>query len=243
METVVNSVNTGIAGLGWNNVLYNNLNTPNFSGGTPSAFDERAVPSNQKYGFSIQETVSGTNKTACVRWNTQSQQNTFVAPELPHGTHKIKWFVTDGCGNETICEYTIIIKDCKAPTVVCLDGLSVNIMPGGMIQMWASDFLQYTEDNCTLTPWIKIAIRKCGTGTGFPVDNNGNPITNVLFDCTELGPQCVELWAIDLAGNADFCATTLDVQDNNHNCGTPGMVYVSGALKTEDGQMVWRKQW
>jgi hypothetical protein len=241
METVVNSTQLGgqSGGLGWNNILFGNVTGV----GQPRQFDGRPVPTNQKWGFALEEKVdvATKTKTACVKFNTFQTQEVpnqvnapvYVTPQLPHGTHKIKWFVTDGCGNETICEYTIIIKDCKAPTVVCLDGLSVNIMPGGMIQMWASDFLQYTEDNCTLTPWIKIGIRKCGTGTGFPYDNNGNPITNVLFDCTELGPQCVELWAIDLAGNADFCATTLDVQDNNGNCGTPGMVNVSGALKTE----------
>jgi hypothetical protein len=232
METVVNSVNTGIAGLGWNNVLYNNLNTPNFAGGTSRQFDERPVPANQKYGFTIQETVNGTNKTACVRWNTQQQQNNFVVPELPHGTHKIKWFITDGCGNNAEYEYTFTVKDCKAPTVVCLNGLSTNIMPTGMITLWASDFLQYTEDNCTPAGQIKIGIRKCGTGTGFPVDVNGNPITNVTFDCTELGSQCVELWAIDAAGNADYCETYLIVQDNLGSC-VPGNLNVSGALQTE----------
>jgi hypothetical protein len=244
METVVNSTQLGgqSGGLGWNNILFGNFPNPN--NGVSRQFDGRPVPTNQKWGFALEEKVdvATKTKTACVKFNTFATQEipnqvnppVYVTPQLPHGTHKIKWFVTDGCGNETICEYTIIIKDCKAPTVVCLDGLSVNIMPGGMIQMWASDFLQYTEDNCTLTPWIKIGIRKCGTGTGFPVDNNGNPITNVLFDCTELGPQCVELWAIDLAGNADFCATTLDVQDNNGNCGpNNGSIVVSGALKTE----------
>jgi hypothetical protein len=233
METVVNSVNTGIAGLGWNNVLYNNLNTPNFSGGTSRQFDERPVPGNQKYGFSIQETVNGTEKTACVRWNTQQQQNNHVVPELPHGTHKIKWFVTDGCGNNAEYEYTFTVKDCKAPTVVCINGLSTNIMPTGMITLWASDFLQYTEDNCTPAGQIKIGIRKCGTGTGFPVDANGNPITNVTFDCTELGQQCVELWAIDAAGNADYCETYLIVQDNLGGCQPGNSIIVSGALKTE----------
>ena len=231
METVVNSVNTGIAGLGWNNVLYNNLNTPNFAGGTSRQFDGRPVPGNQKYGFSIQETVSGTEKTACVRWNTQQQQNTHIVPELPHGTHKIKWFITDGCGNNAEYEYTFTVKDCKAPTVVCLNGLSVNIMPTGMITLWASDFLQYTEDNCTPAGQLKIGIRKCGTGTGFPVDANGNPITNITFDCTELGSQCVELWSIDVAGNADYCETYIIVQDNLGGCS--GNISVSGALKTE----------
>ncbi|MEI6411629.1 MAG: HYR domain-containing protein, partial [Bacteroidota bacterium] len=110
METVINSVNTGIAGLGWNTVPFNNYQSLNYAGGTLRAFDERAVPFNQKYGFAIQNTVAGTKKTASVRWNTQQSQTNFTIPELPYGTHKIKWFVEDGCGNESICEYTFIVK-------------------------------------------------------------------------------------------------------------------------------------
>jgi len=236
METVVNSVNTGIAapiGEAWNTVRYNNLNTPNFSGGTLRQFDERPVPANQKWGFAIQETVNGNNKIACVRWNTQQQQNSYVVPELPHGTHKIKWFITDGCGNNKEYEYTFTVRDCKPPTVVCLNGLSVNIMPTGMITLWASDFLQYTEDNCTPTGQIKIGVRKCGDGTGFPFDGNGNPITSVTFDCTELGTRCIELWAIDADENADFCETFLIVQDNLGSCSGNQIPIVAGALKTE----------
>ena len=233
METVVNSTQLGTGQLGWNNIMYGNVTGV----GQSRQFDGRPVLTNQKWGFAIQETVSGNDKTACVKFNTFQNQNAYVAPQLPHGTHKIKWFVTDGCGNETICEYTIIVKDCKAPTVVCLNGLSVNIMPTGMIVMWASDFLQYTDDNCTLTPYIKIGIRKCDQGTGFPVDANGNPITSVTFTCDEVGMQCVELWAIDLAGNADFCKTFILVQDNANSCNTSS-INVSGALKTQNADGV-----
>ena len=233
METVINSVNTGLAGLGWNNVLYNNLNTPNFSGGTPRTFDERPVPANQKYGFAIQETVVGNNKTACVRWNTQQQQNNFVVPELPHGTHKIKWFITDGCGNNTEYEYTFTVEDCKPPTVVCINGLSVNIMPNGMVTLWASDFLQYMEDNCTPPDQLKLGVRKCGTGLGFPVDGSGFPQTNVTFTCADLGTQCVEIWSVDQTGNADYCETYIIVQDNMGNCAPSDHINVAGALKTE----------
>ncbi len=239
METVVNSTQLGSqsGGLGWNNILFGNVTGV----GQPRQFDARPVPANQKWGFAIQETVDAVamTKTACVKFNTFATQEVpnqinppvYVTPQLPHGTHKIKWFVTDGCGNETICEYIIIIKDCKAPTVVCLNGLDVNIMPNGMIQLWASDFLQYAEDNCTLTPFLLYGIRKCGTDTGFPVDNNGNPVTSVTFTCDELATQCVEVWAIDLAGNAGYCETTILIEDNNNNCSAK--VTLSGALKTE----------
>jgi len=110
-ETVINSVMLGLAGLGWNNVLYNNLNTPGSSGGTATSFDNRPVPADQKWGFAIQESVAGNSKTASVRWNTAQAPNTFVLPELPNGRHKIKWFATDGCGNNKECEYTFSIGD------------------------------------------------------------------------------------------------------------------------------------
>ncbi|MCC7464767.1 MAG: T9SS type A sorting domain-containing protein, partial [Saprospiraceae bacterium] len=207
-------------------------------GGTPRQFDERPVPSNQKFGFAIQETINGNTKVACVRWNTQQQQNNFVVPELPHGTHKIKWFITDGCGNNNEYEYTFTVKDCKAPTVVCMNGLSVNIMPTGMITLYAADFLEYTEDNCTPANQLRVGIRKCGTGTGFPVDANGNPITTVTFDCTEVGNQCVEIWSIDAAGNADYCETYVLVQDNFGSCSGNPVVMISGALKTEENEGV-----
>ena len=229
METVISSTNLP----GFNNVQYNNANGP----GTAQAFDERPVPSNQKYGFALQTTVSGNNKTGAVRWNTFQSQNTYVVPELPYGTHKIKWVVEDGCGNEAICEYTFIVKDCKAPTVVCINGLSVNIMPTGMIQLWASDFLQYTEDNCTPANKLQIAIRRVGAAdgqgntTGFPRNADGTPQTNVAFTCQDLGTKEVELWSIDLAGNADFCVTYVIIQDNNGNCGTAATV--AGILATE----------
>ena len=145
---------------------------------------------------------------------------------MPYGNHKIKWIVEDGCGNEKVCEYPIEVKDCKAPTVVCLNGLSVNIMPTGMITLWDTDFLKYKEDNCTPAPKIITGIRRAGSGTGFPRDAQGNPITNVNFTCADVGQQEVELWGEDLAGNADFCLTYVLVQDPNGVC-TPGGPYLS----------------
>ncbi|MBC7776494.1 MAG: HYR domain-containing protein [Phycisphaerae bacterium] len=110
-ETVVNSTSLGLAGLGWNNVLYNNINTPNFLGGTPTTFDARPVPPGQKWGFSIEEFISGNEKTASLRWNTVLSPNTHLLPLLPNGRHKIKWFATDGCGNNSQCEQIFSIGD------------------------------------------------------------------------------------------------------------------------------------
>jgi len=234
-ETVVNSNNLGMNGLGWNNVRYNNLNTPNFLGGTPREFDGRPVPADEKMGFAIETTTSGSTKTARVSWNTQSQPNIHTAPLLPHGSHRIKWFVTDGCGNNKEYEYNFTVRDCRPPNVVCLDSISVNMLPNNNLQINATDLLDYAEDNCTPTDKIILSIRKCGLGTGFPLDGLSNPITNVSFSCSELGDQCVEVWAIDKAGNADFCEATVHITDNTDIC-TPSNS--TGRIITELGQGV-----
>lgn len=108
--------------------------------------------------------------------------------------------------------------DLTPPVVTCLNGLSVNVMPTGAIQLWASDFLQSVSDNKTPTDQIKTAIRKAGTGFGFPLDALGNPILTVLYDCDELGTNTVELWAKDLVGNTTHCLAYIIVQDNLQNC-------------------------
>lgn len=132
---------------------------------------------------------------------------------FPYAKHKIEWIANDKCGNESICKYEFTVKDCKAPTVVCLNGLSINIMQTGMITLWDSDFIQYASDNCTPANQLKFGIRKAGTGVGFPVDSH-----SVTFDCTELGSQEVEIWSVDAYGNADYCITYVIVQDNMGSC-------------------------
>ena len=229
METVVNSANLP----GYNTVPFGNANNPNFTGGTPRSFDERAVPFNQKYGFTLQTVNNGGSVTASVKWNTIQSPNNYVVPQFPYGAHKIKWFAEDNCGNEKICEYTFVVKDCKAPTVVCLNGLSVNIMPTQMISIWASDFLQHLDDNCTPTNQLKLGIRRKGDGIGFPTNPDGTPQTVVNFTCADIGTQFVELWGLDLAGNADYCETYLLVQDNQGFCNSDH-VTVAGTLKTEN---------
>lgn len=62
-----------------------------------------------------------------------------IHPELPYGRYKIKWLVEDGCTNEKTCEYNFEVNDCKAPTVVCINGLSTDIEATGSATLWASD--------------------------------------------------------------------------------------------------------
>jgi len=104
-ETVIASNNLP----GPNTVNVGNSSSPNFTGGTPRAFDERPVPVDQKYGFALQTIKNGNSKTACVRWNTQQSPLSYTIPQLPHGTHRIRWISTK-CGYESSCEYSFVVS-------------------------------------------------------------------------------------------------------------------------------------
>lgn len=236
LETVVNSALPPTPGF----VQIGNALTPNFAGGTLTEFDRRPVPPAQKYRFALETFDTGNSRTARVRWNTLAAPGVYVNPELPYGKHKIKWITSDGCGGEKSCEYMFEVKDCKKPTVVCLNGLSVNMMQVGMITLWAGDFLEYGSDNCTPASKLRYGIRRSGTGQGFPFAPNGvDGIQSVEFNCSELGLNLVELWAIDLAGNADYCETYILVQDAMSTCPPPGaVVQISGLIKTEQAKGV-----
>ena len=113
-ETVINS-NTANLPLAQQpapgTLQYGNANNPNYTGGTARTYDQRLLPSVQKYRFALQTTISGHRQTASVRWNTQAAPSSYTNPQLPPGKHRIKWFVTDGCGNETSCQYNFTIND------------------------------------------------------------------------------------------------------------------------------------
>ncbi len=117
MESVLNSANLP----GADTIRYNNLNTPGYLGGTPVAFDSRPVPLNQKWHFVLENNSSISDRTSSVRWNTALAPNTFVLPQLPHGTHKIRWIVADQCGNEAICEHTFTIEEGPMSGIDALD--------------------------------------------------------------------------------------------------------------------------
>ncbi len=211
LETVINSDSLPEHGT----VLFENI----FGPGTLRTFDEHTVGANQKYGFALQKTLTGNSTTAALRWNTQQTPNTYIIPELPYGTHQIKWIVADACGNETSCEYSFIVKDCKPPTITCVNGLTIDLTPAMNVALGTAGLLLYVQDNASPTPLLDFAVRKSGTGTGFPVDSlTGAPLPNVTFNCSDLGIQPIELWSRDVAGNTDFCETYVMITDSLNIC-------------------------
>lgn len=229
-ETVVSSTNFP----GYNKIHYNNINTLNYEGGEIREFDQRPVPPEEKYGFSIQYFTGGPTKTAMLRWTTQANPNVFVNPELPFGRHKIRWIVSDACGNETYCEYLLTIKDCLKPEIICLNGLSVNIQPSSTVTIYPSDLIVYVADNCTPAAELELSIAASELEyLDFPLDSMGNPFESIQFDCSKTGVQGIDLWVRDNEGNSGQCETYVIVQDNLGMCSSDP-VSVAGFLLTED---------
>lgn len=223
-ETVVSSGNLPAVGT----VNFNNANNPNFTGGTPFTFDSRSLPANAKYGFALQTLIQGGKKVAKVAWNTPSQPLNYVTPQLPYGQHRIKWFVTDVCGNETICDYQFRVIAGALPSMTCDTSFQLIISPKNFAALPLSTALPPVLDYVTPSPKVQFGIRKKGAGTGFPVN-----ALSVSYGCTEIGERMVEIWARDSAGNTSNCAMTINIIDPDNNCNNVAPKQIGGIVRNE----------
>ena len=128
----------------------------------------------------------------------------------------------DNCNNQTACETTVKVVDCKKPTPYCKNGLIVELMvvDPAMVEVWASDLDANSFDNC---PGSLI----------FSFSANTNDLS-IVFDCDDVGSQQVDIWVTDAAGNQDFCTTAINIQANMNQCDDSLSVHVGGAIHTEE---------
>ncbi len=109
-ETVINSNNAPPAG----QVMFGNAFNPNYAGGVAQDFDQRPVPSNEKYRFLLQNSTSGLYRSAQVGWYSATTPGTWIQPQLPPGNHRIKWITEDNCGNTKVCDVFFTVTDSNA---------------------------------------------------------------------------------------------------------------------------------
>ncbi len=147
-----------------------------------------------------------------------------VAP----GTYEVRYKAVDNCNNQKDCNTTVTVKDCKKPTPYCKNGLVIELMQTGMVDIWASDFNAGSFDNCTPQSQLKLSFSANVNNTG------------ATFTCDDLGQQPIQMWVTDLAGNQDFCETFVIIQDNMNACGGGGnpLVNLGGAIADENNSAV-----
>ncbi|MFK7984193.1 MAG: hypothetical protein AB8G86_29735 [Saprospiraceae bacterium] len=74
--------------------------------------------------------------------------NGFIGPEVGPGQLWVDFYATDICGNEAVCRRDYTVKDCQAPEILCISGLTLNLDDEGIIEVWANDFHQEIIDIC-----------------------------------------------------------------------------------------------
>ncbi|HZV72070.1 MAG TPA: HYR domain-containing protein [Saprospiraceae bacterium] len=168
----------------------------------------------------------------CSFGNTINASQTF-----PLGFHRVIYSFEDRCGNRTVREQLLNLRSCKAPTPVCINGLSTDLMPvdtdgdghadNGMIVIWASDFDASSYHPC-----------------GFPFVLSLAPdisVTSLTFTCADVGaPVPVNLYVTDAQGNQAYCSTYIIIQDNLGSCPEGGNLLgtITGNVSTETSENV-----
>ncbi|MFK7932327.1 MAG: T9SS type A sorting domain-containing protein, partial [Saprospiraceae bacterium] len=142
---------------------------------------------------------------------------------IPYGTHGFRYVIEDGCGNVATEDFDFTAKDCKAPTAYCRLGINIELMPTGMVEVWASDIDAGSFDDCSEPVTLS-----------FSADPTE---TSLIFTCNERGPNFVQLWVTDAAGNQSFCESIINVQSNDANECTDGTA-LGGTIATEMDEMV-----
>ena len=143
-------------------------------------------------------------------------------PNVGIGEYEVTYSVTDNCGNTGYQTFTVVVEDCKKPTAFCVNGLVIDIMQTGMVEVSASEFDAGSFDNCG------------------PVQLSFSPDVNdvsTLYTCDDLGQQVVTLWVTDESGNQDYCETFLIVQDNMNACNA-SFIALGGNISTEENEPV-----
>ena len=161
----------------------------------------------------------------------------------PQGQHRLVITANDGCGNLITEDVVFDVVDCKKPAPICVNGLSIELMPseedstGAAMAVWASDFLASPIFDCN-------GQGEDGEVTKFSINRVGGEVdadqTGVTFNCEDAGQLIeVEVYAWDAVGNGDFCLTTVQVDDNMGSCSTgEGEGGVAGAIATETNATV-----
>ncbi len=154
--------------------------------------------------------------------NLISEGNTFTFRGVyPIGTHSIKVTVFDDCGNFTVRTLQFEVIDCKAPTIICTQGLSVPLMPMDMDGNGVPDF------GMAVVPaesFVASESFDCSGGITFSINRKGETPdrsrTELMVNCLDPLNETIpiEVYAWDASGNRNGCETFVIVTDNRNLC-------------------------
>jgi hypothetical protein len=164
--------------------------------------------------------------------------------------HAVRILFEDGCGNQTSETIVFDVIDCKGPAPICINGLTVTLMPqeegGCAMAIWASDFEGSPIYDCTgqgpetnadgqlrVTSYAIYRASDVEADTAF-VPNPGD--TGLILTQADDQNTVVYVYAFDEEGNYDYCETYVLVQ--MHVDCTDGQGTIAGVIATENSETV-----
>jgi hypothetical protein len=163
--------------------------------------------------------------------------------------HAVRILFEDGCGNQTSETIVFDVIDCKGPAPVCINGLTVTLMPnegeGCSMAIWAADFEGSPISDCTgqgpelfngLPRVTKYAIYRAVDVDADPDFIPSSDDIGLVLTQDDEPTTVVYVYAFDEEGNYDYCETYILVQLHTM-CGE-GMGTIAGVIMTEDAEAV-----
>ncbi|WP_367387936.1 CUB domain-containing protein [Lewinella sp. LCG006] len=164
--------------------------------------------------------------------------------------HAVRVLFEDGCGNQTSETIVFDVIDCKGPAPVCINGLTVTLMPqedgGCAMAIWASDFEGSPISDCTgqgpelfggLPRVTKYAIYRAADVEADPNFVPSPDDTGLVLTDQDDPTTVVYVYAFDEDGNYDYCETYVLVQQHV-DCGVGGTGTIQGVIATESNETV-----
>lgn len=155
--------------------------------------------------------LNGTGNAANIYW--------------PLGNHLIRFTARDGCGNSSVQNIRISVRNNKPPTVT-LHRLVTELMSNYMITIPARFFDSGSKAGCPANGPIYFAY-------------SNNPADSLrTFNCDDIIDQAfpIAIYVIDKNGNWDFATTMIEVQDNLFPCPGGTVPSIAGLIFTDSDQ-------
>ncbi len=168
--------------------------------------------------------------------------NYTINGSFPIGQHTFELHVKDGCGNVESVQIPFTVVDCKAPTPICIHGISTHLMPTGvaqegMIELWAIDFISSFSSDCS--PPLKYSINKAG-------DTPDPTHSGIQLTCADGDSVSIEIYTWDSANNPyaiqpdgslggpnyAHCVTYVLLKNWEEICGNAPPIVTSGIIYT-----------
>jgi len=162
-------------------------------------------------------------------------------PGSPGDVRLVRWRVDDGCGNIGFATQTIIFRDLKAPSPVCVAGLTTVFMEDdGTAVIWAEDFNLGSFDNCTNTEDLRYSIVRQGDDPIFPGEEGFGTQTSYTIFCDSILTSLVDfdMYVFDINGLGDFCTVSLMFSNGCDIDQGGNSAMISGIISTPEGRMV-----